>query len=47
MIRSLEELRPACCGLAALVTLGDTLYAWREEIAAVCCFIRNNGITCS
>jgi transposase len=33
------------CGLAPLVTLGDTLHAWREEIATMWRFTRNNGIT--
>jgi transposase len=28
-----------------LVALGDTLHAWREEIAAMWCFTRNNCIT--
>jgi len=34
-----------CCGFAPLMTLGDTLYAWREEIACMWRFTRNNGIT--
>jgi transposase len=34
-----------CCGLAPLMTLGDTLHAWREEIACMWRFTRNNGIT--
>ena len=42
-LRDVAALR--CCGLAPLVTLGDTLYAWREEIAAMWRFTRNNGIT--
>jgi transposase len=33
------------CGLAPLVQLGHTLYAWREEIACMWRFTRNNGIT--
>jgi transposase len=33
------------CGLAPLVQLGQTLYAWREEIACMWRFTRNNGIT--
>ena len=41
-LRDVAALR--CCGLAPLVTLGDTLYAWREEIAAMWRFTRNNGI---
>lgn len=32
-------------GLAPLVTLGDTLHSWREEIACMWRFTRNNGIT--
>ncbi len=34
-----------CCGLAPLVQLGHTLYAWRDEIACMWRFTRNNGIT--
>ena len=34
-----------CCGLAPLATLGDTLFTWREEIACMWRFTRNNGIT--
>lgn len=34
-----------CCGFAPLQTLGDTLHAWREEIACMWRFTRNNGIT--
>jgi transposase len=34
-----------CCGLAPLVALGNTLHAWREEIATMWRFTRNNGIT--
>ncbi|HEX3682171.1 MAG TPA: transposase, partial [Bryobacteraceae bacterium] len=34
-----------CCGLAPLVALGDTFYTWREEIATMWRFTRNNGIT--
>ena len=34
-----------CCGLAPLAQLGHTLYAWREEIACMWRFTRNNGIT--
>lgn len=33
------------CGFASLATLGDTLHAWREEIACMWRFTRNNGIT--
>ena len=42
-LRDIAALR--CCGLAPLVTLGDTLYSWREEIACMWRFTRNNGIT--
>lgn len=42
-LRDVAELRT--CGLAPLVTLGDTLYSWREEIACMWRFTRNNGIT--
>ena len=34
-----------CCGFAPLVQLGNTLHAWREEIACMWRFTRNNGIT--
>ena len=34
-----------CCGFAPLIQLGHTLYAWREEIACMWRFTRNNGIT--
>ena len=34
-----------CCGFAPLVQLGNVLYAWREEIACMWRFTRNNGIT--
>jgi transposase len=34
-----------CCGFAPLHSLGETLYAWREEIACMWRFTRNNGIT--
>lgn len=33
------------CGLVSLATLGDTLYAWRDEIACMWRFTRNNAIT--
>jgi transposase len=42
-LRAIDQLRQA--GLAQLVQLGDTLHAWREEIAAMWRFSRNNGIT--
>ncbi len=34
-----------CCGFAPLTALGNTLHAWREEIACMWRFTRNNGIT--
>jgi len=34
-----------CCGFAPLAQLGNTLYSWREEIACMWRFTRNNGIT--
>ena len=34
-----------CCGFAPLVALGNTLHSWREEIACMWRFTRNNGIT--
>jgi transposase len=42
-LRAVSELRQA--GLPQLVQLGETLHAWREEIAAMWRFTRNNGIT--
>ncbi len=33
------------CGFAPLVALGNTLHSWREEIACMWRFTRNNGIT--
>jgi transposase len=42
-LRDLAALRG--CGLAPLAQLGNTLYAWREEIACMWRFSRNNGIT--
>lgn len=43
LLRSIAELRQA--GLDSLVQLGNTLHAWREEIATMWRFTRNNGIT--
>jgi transposase len=43
LLRSVAELRAA--GLAPLVQLGNTLHSWREEIATMWRFTRNNGIT--
>jgi len=42
-LSSLEELRNA--GVPQLVQLGETLHSWRNEIAAMWRFTRNNGIT--
>ena len=42
-LRAIYQLRQA--GLPQLVQLGDTLHAWREEIAAMWRLTRNNGIT--
>jgi transposase len=43
LLRMITELRSA--GLPQLVALGNTLFAWREEIATMWRFTRNNGIT--
>jgi len=42
-LRQVAALR--CCGFAPLAQLGHTLYCWREEIACMWRFTRNNGIT--
>ena len=42
-LRAIGPLRQA--GLPQLVALGDTLHAWREEIAAMWRFTRKNAIT--
>lgn len=42
-LRKVAELRDGV--FASLVALGNTLYAWREEIACMWRFTRNNGIT--
>ena len=42
-LRSIVDLRQSA--LAPLVTLGDTLHSWREEILRMWRFTRNNGIT--
>ena len=42
-LAAVYQLRQA--GLPQLVALGDTLHAWRQEIAAMWRFTRNNGIT--
>lgn len=43
LLRAISDLRQA--GLAQLVTLGQTLASWTEEIVAMWRFTRNNGIT--
>ena len=43
LLRAIAELQGA--GLAPLVQLGNTLHSWREEIATMWRFTRNNGIT--
>ena len=42
-LRAVFELRQS--GLAQLVSLGDTLHSWSEEIARMWRFTRSNGIT--
>ena len=42
-LRAVHELRQS--GLAQLVTLGDTLHSWSEEIVRMGRFTRSNGIT--
>jgi transposase len=43
LLAAIEHLRSA--KLPHLVQLGETLYSWREEIARMWRFTRNNGIT--
>jgi transposase len=43
LLRAITELKSAI--LPSLVQLGHTLHAWREEIATMWRFTRNNGIT--
>ena len=43
LLGAIDQLRQS--GLAQLVTLGETLFAWRLEIATMWRFTRNNGIT--
>jgi transposase len=43
LLRMIADLRAQ--GLAQLVQLGNTLHSWREEIATMWRFTRNNGIT--
>jgi len=42
-LRAIAELRHS--GLAQLVTLGDTLHSWSQEIARMWRFTRSNGVT--
>ena len=42
-LRAVAELRQS--GLAQLVSLGETLHSWSEEIARMWRFNRSNGIT--
>jgi len=42
-LRDIAHLR--ACGIPQLVQLGNTLHSWREEIACMWRFTRNNGIT--
>jgi transposase len=42
-LRAVVELRQS--GLAQLITLGETLHSWSEEIARMWRFTRSNGIT--
>jgi len=43
LLRAIDQLRQA--GLPPLITLGETLDSWKEEIARMWRFSRNNGIT--
>lgn len=43
LLRMIAELRHA--GLAPLVQLGNTLHSWRDEVATMWRFTRNNAIT--
>ena len=43
LLRAIADLKGA--GLAPLVQFGNTLHSWREEIATMWRFTRNNGIT--
>ena len=42
-LRAVQELKQS--GFAQLATLGETLFSWRNEIAAMWRFTKNNGIT--
>ncbi len=43
LLKAIAQLREA--GLAPLVQLGNTLHWWKDEIATMWRFTRNNGIT--
>ena len=43
LLRMIAELKQAV--LAQLIQLGNTLHSWRDEIATMWRFTRNNGIT--
>jgi len=43
LLRAIDQLRQA--GSAQLIQLGETLHAWRHEIAAMWRYTRKNGIT--
>ena len=43
LLRHIAALRDG--GFASMVTLGNTLHAWQQEIACMWRFTRNNGIT--
>jgi transposase len=43
LLRMIADLRQA--GFLQMIQLGNTLYSWREEIATMWRFTRNNGIT--
>ncbi len=43
LLRSIQHLRT--CGLTQMITLGETFDSWKEEIATMWRFTRNNGIT--
>lgn len=43
LLRAIDALRH--CGLPQMMQLGETLHSWRNEIACMWRFTRNNGIT--
>ncbi|MBV8879528.1 MAG: ISL3 family transposase, partial [Planctomycetaceae bacterium] len=43
LLGSIQQLKT--CGFPALESLGQTLWSWREEVARMWRFTRNNGIT--